>query len=437
MRAVQLLATAILLASPLLSAGDHSLGLPLASPESVGLFTKGLQKINTTFAKPVAEGKIPGLITVVARQGKIAHFEMHGTADIEGKIPLKPDTIFRIYSMTKPIIGVAMMMLYDEGKFQLDDPVSHYMPAFARMKVYTEQGLAEQHNRITIRHLLTHTSGLADAYMPDPVSTQYKQAGLDAEWSTMTSGITLEQYVDKMTQIPLLFQPGTRWHYGMNLSVVGRLIEIISGQSLGNYLQQQIFQPLGMKDTAYFVDKKKRQRLAPIYKYQNGQLLDISQELAYNAKPSLELGDSGLVSTAIDYLRFSQMLLNKGELEGVRLLRPATVELMFENHLPESLGTKPMAVLKGYPVADRGGMGHGLAAAVVVDAEAAGSEGSNGEYTWGGAAATEFWIDSKERLVGLALTQFFVGWSQFSTREKLHHAVYRSLEDSKNSEIKN
>ena len=431
MTLIRVMLAMVLLLATVACAREYPLGLPTAKPETVGMSTEGLQAINIALAKPVADETIPGLITVVARQGKVVHFEMHGHADIETKIPLKPDTLFRIYSMTKPIIGVGIMMLYEQGHFDLDDPVSKFIPAFANMKVHINNGLVDLETPITIRHLMTHTSGLVDAYMPNPVSESYKSAGLDAEWSTMASGISLEQYVDQMTQQPLLFQPGERWYYGMNMTVLGRLIEVISKQPLGEYLQQQIFQPLRMKDTDYYAPKEKQHRLASIYKSKDGQLVNISESLGYNSKPSLELGDTGLVSTAIDYLRFTQMLLNDGELDGVRLLEPNTVKLMVSNHLPERLGTAPLSVLKGYPVADREGMGYGITMAVVTDAVAAKSKGSTGEYTWGGAAATEFWVDPQEDMIGLVFTQFHLGWFVFPGREVVHQRIYQAILDQR------
>lgn len=418
----------VLLLATMACAREYPLGLPKAKPEAVGMSSERLQAINTAFTKPVADEAIPGLITIVARQGKVVHFEKHGHADVETKTPLKPDTLFRIYSMTKPIIGVGIMMLYEQGRFELEDPVSKFIPEFASIKVYSDQGLVDLESPLTIRHLMTHTSGLVDAYMPNPVSESYKAAGLDAEWSTMVSGINLEQYVEQMTQQPLLFQPGERWYYGMNMTVLGRLIEVISKQPLGEYLQQQIFQPLRMKDTDYYAPKGKQHRLASIYKNEDGQLVNISERLGYNSKPSLELGDTGLVSTAIDYLRFTQMLLNDGELDGVRLLEPNTVKLMVSNHLPKRLGIAPLSVLEGYPVADREGMGYGITMAVVTDAVAAKSEGSTGEYTWGGAAATEFWVDPKEDMIGLVLTQLLAGWKSYPIRTVMHQSTYNSVQ---------
>ena len=319
------------------------------------------------------------------------------------------------------------MMLYEQGYFRLDDPVSDFIPAFKTARVYSEKGYVSLTSPLTFRHLLTHTSGITDAYKNNPVSRQYKNAGLDASWRTMASQTTLEDYVNKLAEQPLLFQPGSQWHYGMNISVLGRLVEVISGRPLNEYLQDSIFQPLKMKDTDYFVSDDNKHRLVSIYKNQGDDLVDVSDAWSHDSLPSLTMGDSGLVSTMEDYLRFTMMLLNGGELEGVRLLSPTTVNLMTANHLPKTLGPGPLRTAKGYPTADRFGMGHGLTMAVVTDAVAAGSAGSDGEFTWGGAACTDFWVDPERKIIGLIFTQHLVCWERFALRSLMHQMVYQAL----------
>ena len=425
---VKILLNLSLLIFPLLVGAEYKPNMPLALPEEVGFSSPRMRRIDSRFSTLVQNGRFPGFVTAVMRHGKVAHFSAHGYSDVESRTSMRADSIFRIYSMTKPIVGVGMMILYEQGHFQLDDPVSKFIPEFSAMKVYTAEGLVEQESPITIRHLMTHTSGLADAYMSDPVSQQYKHAGLDAEWSTMMSGITLREYVQKITDRPLLFQPGSQWHYGMNITVLGRLIEIISGQTLSRYLEDHILSPLKLNDTGYFVPSGKHNRLVPLYKIKDHNLINITQESAYEKKPSLEMGDSGMVSTAPDMLRFLQMLLNGGVLDGVRILSPGTVKLMRSNHLPERMGEMPLRQLKDYyPLAARRGTGQGLTMAVITDAVAAGSTGSNGEYTWGGAACTDFWVDPETKVVGLVFTQLSLCWNYHDSRMLMHQLTYQAL----------
>jgi CubicO group peptidase (beta-lactamase class C family) len=374
-------------------------------PEQVGLSSTRLNRVNTVMQKHVDQGAYAGIITMVARRGQIAHFECFGVVDIESAKPMQPDTIFRIYSMSKPITSVAVMMLYEEGHFQLRTPVSEFIPEFKETKVFagtTESGLAlaDLAREITIHDLLTHTSGLSYGFDEDlPVDTLYQDF-----WKKVEAGATLEEAIQVVTTLPLLHQPGSAWHYGLSTDVLGRVIEVISGMSFDAFLAQRIFDPLGMVDTGFYVPPEKIGRFATSYgPPENGDGLKVLDDPAtgeYAKPPAFFSGGGGLVSTAPDYLRFAQMLLNQGELDGVRLLGPKTFALMTVNHLPAELlpygpGPDPIE-----------GHGFGLGWKVMMDLARAKVLGSAGMYGWGGAASTEFWVDPGEELIGLIMLQY-------------------------------
>jgi CubicO group peptidase (beta-lactamase class C family) len=373
--------------------------------EKVGLSSTRLGRVNTMMQKYVSQGKYAGIITMVARRGQIAHFECFGMMDVESAKPMRPDTIFRIYSMSKPVTSVAVMMLYEEGHFQLHTPVSEFISEFKETKVFaggTESNieLADLEREITIHDLLTHTSGLT--YGPDtdlPVDALYKQA-LDK----LEKGATLEEMVQLVATLPLIHQPGSAWRYSFSTDVLGRVVEVISGMSFDAFLAQRIFSSLGMDDTGFYVPPEKMDRFATLYgPEEEGDGLKVLDDPAtgeYDIPPTCPSGGGGLVSTAHDYMRFAQMLLNKGELDGVRLLGRKTIELMTINHLSAELlpyGPGPDPIY---------GRGFGLGWQVMMDTTQAKVLGSEGMYGWGGAASTEFWVDPKEELVGLIMLQF-------------------------------
>ena len=370
-------------------------GLPKAVPEEVGLSATRLKRIDRIMQRYVDEEKFAGIVTMVARRGKVVHFECKGMMDKEAGKPMKPDTIFRIYSMTKPITSVAIMMLYEEGHFQLDDPVSKFIPEFRDLKVFvkeTESGikLEDMEKEMTIRHLLTHTSGLTYGFDKNfPVDAMYQKAALRAG--------NLKEMIQKLAELPLANQPGCQWRYSVSTDVLGYLVGVMSGKSLDVFLKERIFEPLGMVDTSFYVPEEKLHRFAANYipgEDKKIQLMDDPAKSVYSKPRTFFSGGGGLVSTTADYIRFAQMLLNKGELDGVRLLGRKTVEFMTMNHLPE--GFHPHEIEAG---------GFGLGFFVSLDTVKAGNLGSVGFFGWGGAAGTEFWVDSEEELIGLFMTQ--------------------------------
>lgn len=387
---------ALLMLLLLLTESVSPQGLPTATPDEMGLSSTRLSRIKPFMQSYVDQGKLPGLITMIARHGKVVHFEKYGAMDVNK--PMQFDTIFRIASMTKPITSVAIMMLYEEGKFLLNDPVSKFIPDFEDVKVFShidQNGLqlVEQQNPITIQNLLTHTSGLTYGFFGNtPVDSMYREAAL-------FNG-TLEEMVQKVTKLPLLYQPGTKWNYGVSTDVLGYLIEVLSGKPFNEFLQQRIFKPLGMKDTDFYVPQGKINRFAALYKLTNDGTVQVSDKPetgSFLKYPTLCSGGGGLVSTASDYMRFAQMLLNKGEIEGIRLLGRKTVEFMTRNQLANELLPIHPGLL---------GQGFGLGFAVLVSIPQSFSIGSEGEFEWRGIYNTFFWVDPNEDMILVLMTQF-------------------------------
>jgi CubicO group peptidase (beta-lactamase class C family) len=380
-------------------------GLPRAVPEDVGMSTSRLGRIAPVMQGWIDDGKIPCALTMIAREGRLVHFEKFGTQDVATAKPVRFDTIFRIYSMTKPITSIAVMMLYEEGHFQLGTPVSKLIPAFKDMQVYTEGGeaIVDAEREMTIKHLLTHTSGLIYGGDWDhPINARYKKANF--------YGGDLANMAQELGNIPLLHHPGTAWNYGMSTDVLGYLVEVVSGMPFEEFLKTRIFNPLGMNDTAFSVPDEKAHRYATLYKPAEDGGIQVIKNAPVSSGPLsfFHSGGAGLQSTAADYLRFCQMLLNDGELDGVRLLGRKTVELIRMNHISDDW----------HPL-ERTGCGFGLGFAVVTDVAETSSPGSEGTYSWGGIASTTFWIDPVEDLIGILMTQL-IGDSPF-------HAQFRVL----------
>ena len=402
-------------------------------PESVGLCSTRLSRINHVMQQQVQKGAFSGISTLIARRGQVVHFEQYGDRDREAKLPMQQDTLFRLYSMTKPIICTALMTLYEQGKFDLKNPVSDYIPAFAQLKVLEtdDQGnetRTELNQPVSIHHLLTHTSGLAyDFYEEYKVCELYRQERLFAN----ASNVSLEQLIDRLCQFPLAFQPGTKWYYSVSIDVIARLIEIISGQPLVDFLNDTIFQPLSMTNTGFHVAKEKQHQMAAMYggvdlwgenvswstlmdvwEKKINHRLDVSDTDPID-NPAFARGGSGLKSTASDYFQFCQMLLNRGSFNGARILSPKTVDFMHINHVDTSL--LPLAFANW----QLPGLGFGLGSRVVIDTAKNQLLGSDGEFGWAGAAKTYYWIDPKEELIGLFLTQYMANYStierQFQT----------------------
>ncbi|MEE9229436.1 MAG: serine hydrolase domain-containing protein [Acidobacteriota bacterium] len=402
-----------------------SQGLPAANPEQVGLSSQRLSRIGPVMQKYIDEKKVAGVLTMVARDGKVVHFEARGLMDIENNKKMAPDTIFRIYSMTKPVTSIALMMLYEEGRFRLSDPASKFIPEFEDLKVYAggpkeNMRLAELERPVTIHHLLTHTSGLTYGLFGNhPVDQLYLEANLfDTEVPT-------KEMAQKVLKLPLAGQPGTVFNYSVSTDILGHLIERISGRRFDEFLKERIFEPLKMKDTGFYVPAGKLDRFAVLYDVKEDGRLELSDAPATGsfAKPPAFLsGGGGLVSTASDYLRFAAMVLNGGELDGIRLLSRKTIELMTTNHLPDEL--VPIHVA-GHPI---DGYGFGLGFAVRVDLAQAASLGSVGMYFWSGMANTGFWIDPEEKLIAIIMAQY-LPYGLYPLRDRFQTLTYQAIVD--------
>ena len=405
--------------------------LPLVTPEQVGLSAKRLGRIGAWMKGWVDSGKLAGMVTVVMRKGQLAFAETYGKADIERNKAMRPDTIFRIYSMTKPLTSTAIMMLYEEGRFQLDDPISKFIPAFKNPRVYAggSRGKIDSvpaEREITFRDLLTHTSGLTYGFMEsNPVDALYRSKdGVDFQTATTT----LKTAVEKLATFPLIAQPGKAWNYSVATDVLGYLVEVISGQPFEKYLVENVIKPLGMIDTDFFVPTAKQDRFAANYSAGPGgklELLDDPGKSRYLNPRTVNSGGGGLVSTASDYLRFCKFMLNKGELDGVRLLGRKTVELMTMNHLKGDMADMGMP---RFSESTYHGIGFGLGFSVTLDPAKAHILGSTGEYAWGGAASTAFWIDPREDMAVVLLTQLMPS-STYPIRRELRVLSYQAIVD--------
>lgn len=405
------------------------------TPEELGLSSERLARIPAFFKHYVDRQKFSGFSTLIARQGKIAHFETVGLRDRENGTPVEKDTIFRIYSMTKPITSLALMLLHEEGRFQITHEVARYLPAFERLRVFDEGDREDFTTKplkraMTIRDLLTHTSGLTYGFMyAHPVDAMYRKAGLAG---AATDGITLEEMVEKIADIPLLFSPGEHWNYSMSTDVCGRLVEVISGKPLDVFLKERIFDPLGMHDTGFSVPEEKLVRFAANYekdpKTKEVRLADPADKTSTYARPQKFLsGGGGLVSTATDYFRFCQMLLNGGELDGVRIASPKTIDFMTLNHLPGGQSMKDMDQ-SAFSETGMDGAGFGLGFSIIMDMAEAAMPVSPGSYSWGGLASTYFWIDPDEELIGIFMTQLMPSRA-YPLRPQFQQLVYGALTD--------
>ena len=390
--------------------------------DATGFSAERLSRINHLMNRYVDSGKLAGIVTCVMRGGLVAHFDTFGYQNLETKIPMSRDSIFRIYSMTKPITSMALMMLYEESLFNLTDAVSQYIPAFKDVKVWGADGALETPLRpITIQDLLRHTAGLSYGGYADshsPVDKLYDEADL------FNSKLTNAEVISRLASLPLMFHPGTKWHYSMATDVVGYLVEVLSGMSLADFLEEKIFSLLGMVDTAFEIDPAKLGQFCALYGKTHDSdfaVLDLPDSSVYLPPVTLHSGGAGLVSTTDDYLRFAQCILNNGELDGVRLLGPKTIALMTCNHLPLDLlpiafeGTEPML-----------GMGFGLGFSVMLDAAQTGVMGSVGDHGWGGYAETFFWIDPREELIAILMTQYLPSQT-YPIRKEFRTAVYQAL----------
>ena len=410
----------------------HELVVEVEAGE-VGFDAGRLARIGTHFARYVDDGRLPGWLILVSRAGKIAYLGRYGQRDLEAGKSIECDTLFRIYSMTKPVTAIAAMMLYEEGAFELKDPISRFIPAFAETRVYRSgsalKPVTEPLNvPIRIWHLLTHTAGFTYGFHhAHPVDALYRAAGF--EWGS-PDGLDLAACCERWAGLPLLFQPGSEWNYSVASDVLGRVVEVISGMTLDQFFAKRIFQPLGMSDTGFWVADQASDRLAAFYSPQPSTLRAVRNESmgqVRSQRPLCCLGGDGLISTAADYHRFTQMLLRGGELDGVRLLSNRTVRYMTRNHLPggvdlETFG-RPLFAETTFD-----GIGFGLGFSVVLDPVANKVLCSPGEFAWGGAASTAFWVDPTEQITALLFTQLFPS-STHALRPQLRQLVYQALVD--------
>lgn len=402
-------------------------------PAEAGFDAERLARVDAHFARYVDDGLLPGWMIVVSRGGRVVHLSTYGERDKEAGLPVELDTMFRLYSMTKPITSVAAMMLYEEGAFELKDPVGRYIPSFNDVRVYrggsalapvTEPVIEP----VRVWHLLTHTSGLTYGFHhAHPVDAMYRNAGY--EWGS-PPGKDLEACCDEFAALPLLFQPGTEWNYGVSTDVLGRLVEVVSGMALDEFFRTRIFEPLGMSDTAFFAKDADHHRLAALYFPEPGTRRAVRLDAMGNdalTPPVFLSGGGGLVGTAADYNRFAQMLLHEGELDGVRLLGSRTVRYMTRNHLPggvdlEAFG-RPLFAETTFD-----GVGFGLGFSVVDDPVKTKVLSSPGDFGWGGAASTVFSVDPAEGITTLFLTQLLPS-STHPIRPQLRQLVYQALVD--------
>lgn len=370
-----------------------------------------LERLTAMMRSHVDAGHVAGALSLVYRRGELVHLQTTGYRDLERRLPMTGDALFRIYSMSKPVTSVAVMMLYEAGHFRLSTPVRDILPEFGNLAVYdatAPDGRSPLKRPVTVEDLLTHTSGLTYGQVlggTTAVDSMYQAAEI------LWGAPTLEGFVSDLSEIPLLYQPGTAWHYGVSIDVLGRVVEVVSGQAFDEYLDEHLFTPLGMHDTGFEVPPEDADRLAGLYEVGADGVLKPSDSASDYFDVTFFSGGGGLVSSAGDYLRFCRMLLNGGELDGVRILSPKTVDLMMMNHLE---------------VPYTPGFGFGLGGQVVTDVARTARLGSEGTFSWSGAANTYFFIDRKEELIALAWTQLFP-YGRYEMHDALRIAVYQAL----------
>src|SRR5262245_34269476 len=387
---------------------------PTVSPDSVGFSADGLKTLQRTMRALVDEGKLASVTTLVARHGKVAYVDAYGVQDLATKKPVASDTIFRLASMTKPIVGVAMMMLWEQGKWALDDPVTKHIPEFAGLKVATPNGEVPQATPMTMRQLMSHTAGF-------DVNAGYEKANLRET--------NLQGMINKLSKLPLAAQPGTDWRYGPSVDIQGYVVEKLSGQTLDVFLRTRIFEPLGMQDTGFWVDASKVNRVSSVFTYgPDKRIMPGPPQRDPSAKPAFLSGSGGLLSTTDDYFRFAQMMLNGGQANGKRFLKSSTVELMRTNVLAEGVSVDT------YGPAQKG-LGFGLDFAIVMDPAVAKTPEGRNSFYWGGAYGTWFWIDPTNDVVVVGMMQNVAGSTPTGgspqVRPLSRRLIYQALVDPK------
>jgi CubicO group peptidase (beta-lactamase class C family) len=365
-------------------------------PGEVGLDVKALDRLDQHFAHYVDEGRMPGFLVSVARGGRVAHLTTHGHRDLAAGLPVEPDTLWRIYSMTKPVTAVAALLLVEEGRLSLDDPVADYLPEFAEPRVYVDGSgdtltTRPAHGPIRVRHLMTHTAGLTFAfYHCHPVDALYREAGLE---SSVLPGSDLARTVAVYASLPLQFEPGTQWNYSVASNVLGRVIEIVSGQPLDTFFAERVFGPLGMPDAGFCVTDEQAGRLSELYGEKDDGTIEPVPGLPLLGRPRLLSGSGGIAASAYDVHRFAELLRRRGEVDGTRLLSPETVDLMTSNHLPGGADLRSFGAKPAHDEPGNDGLGFGLSVSVVIDPDRTPAPSGLGSYGWSGAASTTFWVD--------------------------------------------
>jgi len=410
-------------------AARHALDMAPVKPESVGLSSERLERLHALMQQTVDQKQLAGIVTILARHGKVVDYRTYGVRDMASGAAMTRDTIFRDYSMTKPVTGVAMMILYEQGKWLPSDPISKYIPEFAHLKVFNGVDangtmiLVDPDHAPTMRELMTHTAGFSYGNGKTPADAMYSDLHV-------RQSKNLKEMIDRLAQIPLLYQPGKEWVYSVSMDIEGYIVEKLSGQSLPDFMRDQIFKPLGMKDAGFYVPEEKRSRFATLYENdQHGGLMPDTTNGSnmgnFLTPPAMPSGGGGLTSTAEDYYRFAQMLANGGELNGARILAPATVHLMASNHVPPSLLTGEFSI--GSQVL-RPGFGYGYNCAVVFDPPEANLPDGKGTFFWDGAAGTWFWVDPANDIVFVGMIQRLRGGNP-NVEYLSRNVVYQALVD--------
>jgi CubicO group peptidase (beta-lactamase class C family) len=409
---------------------SRKLDMTVVKPETVGFSSERLERLHALMQQAVDQKQIAGIVTILARHGKVVDYRTYGYRDMASAAPMTKDVIFRDFSMTKPVTGVAMMILYEEGKWLPSDPISKFIPEFAHLKVFKsidadgKMILVDPDHAPTMRELMSHTAGFTYGFFGDtPVDKMYRDSDLFASKN-------LQEFIEKLSQIPLTYQPGKGWTYSVSMDVEGYIVEKLSGQSLPDFMRDHIYTPLGMKDAGFYVPADKRGRFVTLYTTgPNGELVvDTGTGMAnnYSEQPTMPSGGGGMVSTAEDYYRFAQMLGNNGALNGERIIAPSTVMLMTSNHVPSELLTGQYGI--GYQVM-RPGFGYGYNCAVAFDPPEANLPDGKGTFFWDGAAGTWFWVDPTNDLVFIGMIQRRLGPASPNLEYESRSTVYQALVD--------
>jgi len=417
--------------APSAYAPSHVFDMTVVQPESVGFSSERLERLHAFMQQAVDDRQVAGIVTILARHGKVVDYRAYGYQDLASKRPMTKDVIFRDYSMTKPITGVAMMILYEEGKWLPQDPIAKYIPEFAHLKVYQGTGpdgkpiLVDPDHAPTMSELMSHTAGFTYGFFGDtPVDRMVRNAHLFDSKS-------LHEFIEKLSQLPLAYQPGTQWRYSISMDLEGYIVEKLSGQSLPDFVRDHITQPLGMRDAGFYVPAAKTARFATLYHTgENGQIAAGSSGLVdrdYTKPPTMPSGGGGMVSTAEDYYRFASMMLNGGELDGKRILAPASVHLMTTNHLPDVL-----LHARKFGIGNAGirpGFGYGYNCAVEYNPAEANLPDGKGTFQWDGAAGTWFWVDPTNDIVFVGMIQRMLGPDSPPLEYESRALVYQALVD--------